>query len=253
MNRKYLIIILSTLFSITSLRAEIFNFDKVITNLKGLANYKKNNYQEAEQNFTDNALKYPSESKLHFNMGNTQYKNGSLEEAENSFNLTLRDRNFAQRSQALQNLGNIKFDQKQYPDAIKYFRDALIEDPSNKEAQYNYEVTSKFLQKQQNQKQQSQQSQDENKEEKEQKEQKNQQDQQDQQQDQQQQDEQEQRKQDEQSEAEKQEQQELKERKEQKKEDAEKILKALLQKEKEEMKKEKQKMNTTKVKTGKYW
>ena len=40
---------------------------------------------------------------------------------------------------------------------------------------------------------------------------------------------------------------------EKKKEDAEKILKALLQKEKEEMKKEKQKMNVDKEKKGKYW
>ena len=41
--------------------------------------------------------------------------------------------------------------------------------------------------------------------------------------------------------------------KEQKKEDAEKMLKALLQKEKEEMKKEKEKMNVDRAKSGKYW
>ena len=42
-------------------------------------------------------------------------------------------------------------------------------------------------------------------------------------------------------------------KKDQKKEDAEKMLQALLQKEKEEMKKEKQKMNVDKAKRGKYW
>jgi hypothetical protein len=42
-------------------------------------------------------------------------------------------------------------------------------------------------------------------------------------------------------------------KKDKKKEDAEKMLKALLQKEKEEMKKEKQKLNVDKSKSGKYW
>ena len=42
-------------------------------------------------------------------------------------------------------------------------------------------------------------------------------------------------------------------KKDKKEEDAEKMLKALLQKEKEEMKKEKQKLNVDKTKSGKYW
>jgi len=42
-------------------------------------------------------------------------------------------------------------------------------------------------------------------------------------------------------------------KKDQKKEDAEKMLNALLAKEKEEMKKEKMKMNVDKAKKGRYW
>ncbi len=59
-------------------------------------------------------------------------------------------------------------------------------------------------------------------------------------------------KQEEQKQEQKQKSQEEKQ-KEEKKEDAEKMLKALLQKEKEEMKKEKEKMNVDRTKTGKYW
>ena len=248
MNKKYLALIL-IIFAISFLNAEIFNFDKVIRNEKGKKAYKDNDTEKAKENFGANALKYPTEGEMHFNLGNAQYKNGKLEEAENSYNLSLRDQKFPHSSKALQNLGNIKFDQKNYPEAIKYFRNSLIKDHTNKEARHNYEVTSRLLQKQQQQKQQNkdQNKNDENDDKKEQqKDEQKENDQQDKQQEQQ-------KKQDEKSENEKQEQQELKKREDMKKEDAEKVLKALLQKEKEEMEKKKKQTNPNEVKSGKYW
>ena len=114
------------------------------------------------------------------------------------------------------------------------YRNALIEDPANEDARYNYELTARLMNRQQQQKQQSKDDKEKKDKQKEQQE-----NQQKQQQDQQQKEEEQQ----------KQEQQ----KKDQKKEDAEKMLKALLQKEKEEMKKEKAKLNIDKAKKGKYW
>jgi len=240
-----LLLIILFLLSSAVLPAEILTYDKAIQNLKGIKYYNKDNFQDSEKKFNDNAIRYPDDSRLHFNQGNAQYKNGKLEDAEHSYNLTLKNQDFSERSKALQNLGNVKFQQKDYKNAIKNYRDALIEDPQNMDARYNYELAARMLQRQQQEKQQ----QNKNNENKDQEKKEQQKDQQQQQQGQE--NKEEQKQQQDKQEQQKQEQQDMK--KDQKKEDAEKMLKALLQKEKEEMKKEKQKLNVDKAKRGKYW
>jgi len=231
-----LLIPLILLLSLGTLFSDIINYDKVIRNLKGVSYYKKENFENSEENFKTNAIKYPKDARLHFNQANAQVKNGMLEEAEQNYKLALNNKQFNDRSKALQNLGNVKFLQKDYKNAIKNYRDALVEDPTNLDARYNYELAARMLQRQQEQKQKQEQNKDdENKDEENKDEEKEKQ-----------------IKQDEQKQDEKQKSQEQK-LKEQKKEDAEKMLKALLQKEKEEMKKEKEKMNVDRTKTGRYW
>lgn len=230
------------------LSAEMLNYDKALSNLKGVKSYRNEDYSKADSLFSSNSIKYPNDSRLHFNKGNAQYKKGELENAEASFNRAIRNQDFLEKSKALQNLGNVKFQQQDYQNAIKNYRDALIEDPENSEARYNYELAARMLQRQQQQKQQ-QQGQGEDQQENDEKQQ--------QQQGQQNEDEEQQEKQQQQQEQKSEEQnqqerQQLKEE-ERKKEDAEKILNALLQKEKEEMKKEKQKLNIDREKKGKYW
>lgn len=222
---RNLLIFLFILISF-NLFAEVLTYDKVFTNLKGIKFYNNDNFEESEKKFSENSINYPKDSQLHFNQGNAQYKNGKLEEAENAYSMTLRDENFKDKSKAYQNLGNVKFQQKDLKNAINNYRNALIENPSNEDARYNYELTARLMNRQQQQKQQS-------KDDKEKKDEQKEQQQQDQQQ-----------KKDEEQEQQK---------KDQKKEDAEKMLKALLQKEKEEMKKEKAKLNIDKAKKGKYW
>jgi tetratricopeptide (TPR) repeat protein len=242
MNYKRIVpILLIILFLLRSavLPADILTYDKAIQNMKGIKFYDKENFQDSEKKFSDNAIRYPDDSRLHFNQGNAQYKNGNLEDAEHSYNLTMKNQYFSETSKAFQNLGNVKFQQKDYKNAIKNYRDALIEDPQNMDARYNYELAARMLQRKQQEKQQ--QNKNDKNEDQEKKEQ--QKDQQQQQQDQEKKEEQKQDKQE----------QQQKMKKDQKKEDAEKMLKALLQKEKEEMKKEKQKMNVDKAKRGKYW
>ncbi len=239
---KAKLIILSILIlSFSTLFSDVVNYDKVIRNLRGVKSYDKEDFENSEDNFKRNAIKYPKDARLHFNQANAQVKNGMLEEAKQNYKLALNNEKFTDRSKALQNLGNVKFLQKDYKNAIKNYRDALVEDPGNIDARHNYELAARMLQRQQEQKQQQEQNkdnQDEKDEEKEKQKQKQKQQQDDKQDDQK------------KNEQQKQDEQKLKE---QKKEDAEKMLKALLQKEKEEMKKEKEKMNVDRTKTGKYW
>ena len=245
------IVIITFLIIFGSLFSDVINYDKVIRNLKGVKSYEKENYENSGEDFKRNAIKYPKDSRLHFNQANAQVKNGMLEEAEQNYKLSLNNEKFKDKSKALQNLGNVKFLQKDYKNAIKNYRDALVEDPQNLDARYNYELAAKMLQRQQEQKQKQEHNKDDENidEEKEKQEEEQQQDKQENKNDEQ---EEKQQKQEEQKQDEKQKLQEQK-MKEQKKEDAEKMLKALLQKEKEEMKKEKEKMNVDRAKSGKYW
>jgi Ca-activated chloride channel homolog len=248
-------IILSALLLILSLSlfSDILSYDKVLKNLKGTKHLEKGETEEAEMQFEENAVENPKDGRLHYNLGNAQVKSGKLEDAENSYNLALRDKDLKNKSDVFQNLGNVKFEQKDYPNAIVNYRNALVEDPQNIDARYNYELAARFLQKQQNQQQQQNQDQDQDKD-KEKKEQEKQQQSKDQEKKE---DKQEQQKKEEQKsdEQKKQEQQQMKEqeKKDQEKKDAEQMLKALLEKEKEEMKKEKAKLNVDKAKKGKFW
>jgi Ca-activated chloride channel homolog len=253
---KKILLIISLVIA-TQMFADMLNYDKVLSNLKGLKYYKEENFEDAEKSFSDNSIQYPDDARLHFNQGNSEYRLGNFEQAENSYNLALKNEHFSDRSVALQNLGNVRFQQKDYKNAIKNYRDALIHDPDNLDARYNYELAARMLQRQEEQKQQQQQNQDENKEEKEDEEKQQQQQSQENEEDQQKKEEQkqEEQKQDGEENQPEQEQKKTEEQKaeEKEKEEADKILKALLQKEKEEMKKQKQKMNVDKEKKGKYW
>ena len=249
MKKKIVFLFIMLLF-LSTLFSDIVNYDKAIRNLKGIKSYEKEDFDSSEESFKRNSIEYPKDARLHYNQANAQVKKGMLEEAEQNYKLALNNDQFKDRSKALQNLGNVKFLQKDYKNAIKNFRDSLVEDPENIDARYNYELAARMLQRQQERKQQQRQNKDDkNDKDKEKDKQKQQQQKQDQKDDK---NKEQQQKQDEQKQDEKQKSQEQK-LKEQKKEDAEKMLKALLQKEKEEMKKEKEKMNVDRTKTGKYW
>jgi Ca-activated chloride channel homolog len=60
------------------------------------------------------------------------------------------------KSVANQQIGVIKANNKNYKDALKFFKEALRASPDNKEARYNYELVKKLLEQQQKQQQQSQ-------------------------------------------------------------------------------------------------
>jgi len=245
-----IIIFLFFCFNLT-LNADILTYDKVLKNLKGIKEYNNENFERSEEIFNENSINNPRDGRLHFNKANSKYKTGKLKEAEQEYQMALKDQDFRNLSETYHNLGNVKFQEQNYKEAIKQYRNALIEDPENPDARYNYELASRFLQQQQQQQQQGQddQNSDENEE---QQEQQSEQQKEDDNQDQQQQQKQKQNEEEEQKENEEQQQQQMKQD-EQKKEDAEQMLKALLQKEKEEMKKQKEKLNVDKSKKGKYW
>jgi tetratricopeptide (TPR) repeat protein len=227
------IILLFTLLSLLSfLSSEVLTYEKVLKNRKGIQLYEQEKFENAEQTFQENAIRYPRQGDLHFNLGNSFYKAGKLEEAENAYHLALRDKDFEQKSKVFHNLGNVKFEQKDYKNALNYYRNALLEDQNNADSRYNYELAAQYLQRQQQQPQSSE-SEEQNDDKKEQ--QQNQQQQQS----------------DDDKKEEQQQKQKLTDDEKQKLDNAEQILRALQQKEKELMKDEKKSSDAQK--TGKYW
>lgn len=237
--QKGKIIFILTLLIITSpLPAEMITYEKVLQNLKGIKNFDSRNFEEADKIFQENALNHPNDPALHFNRGNSLLKKGELDAAQEAYKMALRNKDFSNRSQALHNMGNASFLAQDYKNAVKYYRDALIEEPDNIDARYNYELAARMLQKQQ-QSQSQQQDQNESGENEE-------QNQQEQQKQQQQQD-----KTDQQEDVEQEDQ--ISEAEQKDREEAERIIRALLQKEQEDMKKEKEKLQAERPKKGKYW
>lgn len=248
--KRFVLVAILLYFSVIT--AEIVTYPKVLKNLKGIKHYNDKEYQQAADKFQENSLQHPKEGLLHFNTGNAFYKQGEWENAQNSYKMALKDNNNKElESDIYYNLGNVNFQQQKYKEAMEKYRQALQVNPNHQNARYNYELASRMLQKQQQQKQQNKQNQQKSDD-------KNKQDQK-QQQKQESKNQEQQQKQQQQG---KKEQQEKKDEKQQEqmtpeeiknREEAEKILKALLQKEKEEQEKEKQKQKGDKPKSGKYW
>ena len=67
-----------------------------------------------------------------------------------------------ERADAYYNLGNSQFVQQKLQDALKSYRQSLVLRPDDKEAKYNYALTKKLLEQQQNQDQNQNQNQDQN-------------------------------------------------------------------------------------------
>ena len=60
-----------------------------------------------------------------FNLANAHYANKAYEEALNTYQLIVKNKNYSQSGRLRINMGNIHYEQKKYPQAIKEYRMAL--------------------------------------------------------------------------------------------------------------------------------
>jgi len=65
-----------------------------------------------------------------FNLANAYYHNKMYEEALNTYNLIVKNKQYPQSGRLRVNMGNIYYDQKKYPQAIKMYRMALDQIPT---------------------------------------------------------------------------------------------------------------------------
>ena len=122
---------------------------------QGNHNFEKGDYKEAEKDYRK-ALEVNKESvKGKFNLGSAVYKNNNYEESAKIYaNLAENSVDRETKSKIFHNLGNSLLQSKEYEKSILAYKNALMNDPKNKDTKYNLEYAKMMLKKQQQQQQQ---------------------------------------------------------------------------------------------------
>ena len=183
---------------------------------------------EAEANYKKSLSTNNKSIEGNYNLGNSLYKQGKIEEAEKQFQSIASDKNMNDEQKAMlyHNYGNSLLKDQKYEESINAYKNSLKLNPKDNDTRYNLAYAKARLQQQQQQQQQNkdQQKDDKNKDKKD-------------QQQQQKQDQQQEKKDQEKQEMNKKEQNQAQKKKDISKEDAEKILQALNNDEKNTQKK----------------
>jgi len=217
---------------------------------EGYRSYMNEEYDEAEIDFLKAEEVAKEDFIARYNTSATMYQLEKLEESGERFAELLGETDDPmQQAGILHNIGNVLLEGQQYQQAVEAYKKSLRLNPSDEDTRYNLAYALEKLREQQQQ-QQEQNDDQQNKEDQQQEEQdKEQQDQQQEDQEQQQQDQQ-----PEQSEENKENQQQQVQKQELSKEEAERLLNAILQKEKDVKEKvDKKKAAAAKVRTDKDW
>ena len=108
--------------------------------------YQKQQYQEAivAYEYLLNDLEV-NDDQIRLNLAHTFYKAGRLNEALQHYRLLADNPAEHLRSVVHLQLGNIATKQKKYKQALSLYKQALVADPANDPARYNFELLKKYL------------------------------------------------------------------------------------------------------------
>lgn len=96
-----------------------------------------------------------------YNLGSTLLKGGMAKEGEQALKESLnRAENDEQLSNSLHNLGDAAYDAQRYEEALNYYKESLLRNPTSPDAQYNFNRAFEKLQQQQNKEQNEEQNED---------------------------------------------------------------------------------------------
>ena len=96
-------------------------------------------YDEALQGFLDQQIESPNNRDLGMNVGSAHYMLGDFEKAANQFELLTQNGTPQERSEAFYNLGNTKYRQGKLDEALQAYQKTLELNPEDKDANYNLE------------------------------------------------------------------------------------------------------------------
>jgi len=223
----------------------------------GYKAYQDENYSEAEVSFRKAEQEKSDSYVARYNTSTALYQQNKLEESGKRFTELLQETNDpAEQARLLHNIGNVMVGGQQYSEAVEAYKRSLKLNPQDDDTRYNLAYALEKLEEQQQQQDQNQDQQDKQEQQQDQ-EQNDEQQQQDQEQndEQQQQDqEQQQQQQDQEQPAEENNDQQQQQPQQLTQEEAERLLNAILQKEKDVKEEvDKKKAKAAKTKTDKDW
>lgn len=136
---------------------------------QGNALYSQEQYEEAIMAYREGLASVDGPGAVHSgllnNLGAALYRSGDMEQAGIAFSsaaaMALAPEDLVRASY---NAGNAAFQAEQLEQSLEHYRRALLNDPSNEDAKFNYEFAKRRLQEQQEQDQEQQDQQDENQE-----------------------------------------------------------------------------------------
>lgn len=164
-------LLLLFLLPFSQLSAFTLPWSKALNNSKGNAAYRKKDYKKAEETFGKNALNHPKDNVLQYNHGNSLYRQKKEKEATEAWRKATESKDPKLKSKAWQNLGNQQYNAKKYQDALESYRNAVLADAGNKPAKANYDLAKRMIKlnpQQQQQQQQKQQKKEQDKQQQEQ-------------------------------------------------------------------------------------
>ncbi len=125
--------------------------------------YRQENYEQALQHYQEAQTRNPDSDTLAYNLGNTLYQLGRYQDAAGQFGKILEKDSTTLSSQSIYNMGNSLFemgragnDQQILNQALEAFKRSIINDPDDEDSKYNYELTRRLIQQQEQQQQQKQ-------------------------------------------------------------------------------------------------
>jgi len=117
--------------------------------------YDAGKFKDAEMKYRKAIELNRESSKGQFNLGTATYKEKNYDESSRIYSeLAGKDLDKKTKAKIYHNLGNSLLESKQYDKSILAYKNALLNEPSDKETKYNLEYAKMMLQKQQQQQQQ---------------------------------------------------------------------------------------------------
>jgi tetratricopeptide (TPR) repeat protein len=125
---------------------------------QGNKHYEQNNFKEAEIDFRKAMEVNKESSKGKFNLGTAIYQEKNFEESARIYNeMSGMKLDKETTAKVYHNLGNSLLESKQYEQSINAYKNALLNDPADKDTKYNLEYAKMMLKNQQQQQNQNQQ------------------------------------------------------------------------------------------------
>lgn len=131
--------------------------DSVDSNIQaGIEDYRQQNFDQAEANFSKAQKEQPENPKLNYNLANSHYKNGQYEKALKSYgHATVQKAPPELQQNSLYNSGNALYRMGKHEESIAAYKKVLEMNPRDMDAKFNLEFVREQLKKkdQQDQKQ----------------------------------------------------------------------------------------------------